>query len=396
MDVEMLSPQFETMLEDARAGDVGAMIKVGNALRNGNKRLAVKRDVNAGLSWLEKAAESGSTEAMRTLVNAYERLCCAGTYFDFSASESADMWKARLLAAEEEISASGARNDPEIVLLGKGKKRISHNAYANRLDLERVEIACTVEEIGSFAFTGCSRLVSVKLPSSLCKIKAGAFYQCEHLRCVEFSNGLKSIEGNAFKGCPLVDLTLPDSLTDVARYAFDDNVVMPERIVREWEKARRHEIEALKAKARRDAERDAERARKIQELREAESMRKAEDEEKSNSEKEASHSAFTEKYGIDWKSVEYSYKPGVDMWAGCRIQRASSEAVSVEIPEKFRSGDTRRLIASIVVRGASKTYSVMLGGDERVEVESYSLQRDARKSRFWPVFDALIAYRKQS
>jgi hypothetical protein len=125
-------------------------------------------------------------------------------------------------------------------------------------------------------------------------------------------------------------------------------------------------------------------------------MRKAEDEEKSNSEKEASHSAFTEKYGIDWKSVEYSYKPGVDMWAGCRIQRVSSEAVSVEIPEKFRSGDTRRLIASIVVRGASKTYSVMTGTDASVEVESYSLQRDARKSRFWPVFDALIAYRKQS
>jgi hypothetical protein len=394
MDVEMLSPEFETMLGNARAGDVGAMIKVGNALRNGNKRLEVKRDVNAGLSWLEKAAESGSTEAMRTLVNAYERLCCAGTYFDFSASESADMWKARLLAAEEEISASGVRNDPEIVLLGKGKKRISHNAYANRLDLERVEIACTVEEIGSFAFTGCSRLVSVKLPSSLCKIKAGAFYQCEHLRCVEFSNGLKSIEGNAFKGCPLVDLTLPDSLTDVARYAFDDNVVMPERIVREWEEAKRLEIEALKEQARCDAERDAERA--IQELRETESMRKAEDEEKSNSEKEASHSAFTEKYGIDWKSVEYSYKPGVDMWAGCRIQRASSEAVSVEIPEKFRSGDARRLIARVVVRGSSKTYSVTTDTDASVEVESYSLQRDARKSRFWPVFNALIAYRKQS
>jgi hypothetical protein len=394
MNVEMLSPEFEMMLEKARSGDVGAMIKVGNALRNGNKRLAVKRDVNAGLSWLEKAAESGSTEAMRTLVNAYERLCCAGTYFDFSASESADMWKARLLAAEEEISASGVRNDPEIVLLGKGKKRISHNAYANRLDLERVEIACTVEEIGSFAFTGCSRLVSVKLPSSLCKIKAGAFYQCEHLRCVEFSNGLKSIEGNAFKGCPLVDLTLPDSLTDVARYAFDDNVVMPERIVREWEEAKRLEIEALKEQARCDAERDAERA--IQELRETESMRKAEDEEKSNSEKEASHRVFAEKYGIDWETVEYSYRPRVDMWSGCRMQKVAIETVSVEIPEKFRSGDTRRLIARVVVRGSSKTYSVTTGTDASVEVESYSLQRDARKSRFWPVFNALIAYRKQS
>ena len=395
MDVEMLSPEFETMLGNARAGDVGAMIKVGNALRNGNKRLAVKRDVNAGLSWLEKAAESGSTEAMRTLVNAYERLCCAGTYFDFSASESAEKWKARLQTAEEAFSAGSVRNDAGFVLLGEGMKRIRRNAYANRLDLVRVEIAGTVEEIGSFAFDGCSRLVSVKLPPSLRKIEAGAFYQCEHLRRVEFSEGLKSIGNTAFNGCPLVDFTLPDSLTDVARYAFDDNVVMPERIVRAWEKAKRHEIEALKAKARRDAERDAERARKIQELREAESMRKAEDEEKSNSEKEASHSAFTEKYGIDWKSVEYSYSPGVDMWTGCRIQRAATETVSVEIPEKFRSGDTRRLIARVVVRGSSKTYSVTTGADESVEVESYSSQRDARKSLFWPVFAALIAYRKQ-
>jgi hypothetical protein len=159
MDDERLNPEFETMLENARAGDVGAMIKVGNALRNGNKRLAVKRDVNAGLSWLEKAAESGSPEAMRTLVNAYERLCCAGACFDFSASESAEKWKARLLAAEESIAVSGVRNDSEIVLLGEGKKRIRRNAYANRIDLVRVEIADTVEEIGSFAFDGCLRLV---------------------------------------------------------------------------------------------------------------------------------------------------------------------------------------------------------------------------------------------
>jgi hypothetical protein len=210
---------------------------------------------------------------------------------------------------------------------------------------------------------------------------------------VEFSEGLKSIEGNAFKGCPLVDLTLPDSLTDVARYAFDDNVVMPERIVREWEEAKRLEIEALKEQARCDAERDAERA--IQELHETESMRKAEDEEKSNSEKEASHRVFAEKYGIDWETVEYSYRPRVDMWAGCRMQKVAIETVSVEIPEKFRSGDTRRLIARVVVRGSSKTYSVTTGTDASVEVESYSLQRDARKSRFWPVFAALIAYRRQ-
>jgi hypothetical protein len=116
------------MLENARAGDVGAMIKVGNALRNGNKRLAVKRATKAGLAWLEKAADAGSTEAMRTLVNAYERLCCAGACFDFSASESAEKWKARLLAVEEEISASGTRIDAEVVLLGEGKKRIRRNA----------------------------------------------------------------------------------------------------------------------------------------------------------------------------------------------------------------------------------------------------------------------------
>lgn len=391
MDVEMFRFEFETMLEDARAGDVGAMIKVGNALRNGNKRLAVKRDVNAGLSWLEKAAESGSTEAMRTLVNAYERLCCAGTYFDFSASESADKWKARLLAAEEDISASGMRNEPEIVLLGKGKKRISHNAYANRLDLERVEIVGTVEEIGSFAFTGCSRLVSVRLPLSLRKIESGAFYQCEHLRCVEFSKGLKSIEGNAFKGCPLVDFILPDSLMDVARYAFDDNVVLPERIVREWEKEERLEIEKSKAKARRDAERD----REGRALCEGALKRKVESENQRSSENEAAHCRFVDKYGIDWGSVEYSCKPGVDMWVGCRIQRASTETVAVKIPEKFRFGDTRDLMARIVIQGSSKTYSVVSGVDESVKVESYLLQRDARQSRFWPVFAALNAYRKQ-
>ena len=91
-----MNTEFEGLLEKAAAGDLAAMVKVGNALRNGNKRMSVERNFAAGIEWLEKAANAGSVEAMKYLVSAYNRKASAGTYFDFAASEKADYWEERL------------------------------------------------------------------------------------------------------------------------------------------------------------------------------------------------------------------------------------------------------------------------------------------------------------
>jgi hypothetical protein len=91
-----MNTEFESLLEKAAAGNLTAMVKVGNALRNGNKRMSVERNFAAGIEWLEKAANAGSVEAMKYLVSAYGGKTCAGTYFDFAAAEKADYWEERL------------------------------------------------------------------------------------------------------------------------------------------------------------------------------------------------------------------------------------------------------------------------------------------------------------
>lgn len=390
MTNQTAAAEWANLTAKAEGGDIAAMITAGNALRNGSNKLSVKRDVNAGLAWLEKAANAGSLEAMRTLVGAYERLSCAGRTFNFGASKRADEWRRKLRQTEEALVANGARSVAEITRLGKGKKRIGRNTYENRLDLVNLEIANGVVAIGQGAFSGCSRLCSVKFPASLRKIEKGAFLECTSLRNVEFRYGIETIAPGAFIGCPIEKLVLPDSLTDLPRNAFDKSVVVPDCIARVWEAENRHEIEKLKVQAHRDAERE----REEQARREAEAKRKEEEEKDREPEREAAHKAFSEKYGIAWESVEYSCEPSFDGWAGCRIQRPAAETISVEIPEKFRLGNERELVARIASRGSTKAYSVVCGGDEGTVVETYALQRDARKSRYWPVFAALSAYKK--
>lgn len=78
-----------------------------------------------------------------------------------------------------------------------------------------------VTELADEAFTGCSELVSVKIPYSVVRIGAGTFGYCGSLKTVEFSESVKIIGDRAFNECvSLADIQLPESLTEIGRYAF--------------------------------------------------------------------------------------------------------------------------------------------------------------------------------
>ena len=51
----------------------------------------------------------------------------------------------------------------------------------------------TVEEIGDYAFMGCSGLTSVVIPNSVTSIGKSAFACCEGLTSVVIGNGVSSI-----------------------------------------------------------------------------------------------------------------------------------------------------------------------------------------------------------
>ena len=77
------------------------------------------------------------------------------------------------------------------------------------------------DEIGSFAFYGCSGLKSLNLPAGITRISDYAFYGCSGLTSLTLPAGITSIGEYAFSGCSrLTSLTLPAGITSIGEFAF--------------------------------------------------------------------------------------------------------------------------------------------------------------------------------
>ena len=262
---------------------------------------------------------------------------------------------------------SAQENGCGAVLLGKKRKQLGRDEFRGDDSLVDVVVAEGVECIKTDAFAECPNLRSVVLPKSVQSLSCWVLKDCKNLKRVVISYGaLRSIEADdpavvpkdasgAFicadicAGCALQEVVVPDYLEvhlgRIFRDALPDDVkvVVADGTVRPWQ---RETPKAL---------------------------------------------AFFKKHGIHAYEVKYSGEPAHDYYfAGCRMQSPAKETRSVVVPAKYKDGDARELVAEIYARGASKTYSISVGEEE---LESYSLQRDAKKSKFWPVFAALAAYK---
>lgn len=78
------------------------------------------------------------------------------------------------------------------------------------------------DEIGDYAFSSCSGLTSLTLPSGITKIGAGAFGNCSGLTSLTLPSGINKIGSKAFNGCSgLTSLILPAGVTEIWSYAFN-------------------------------------------------------------------------------------------------------------------------------------------------------------------------------
>ena len=81
-----------------------------------------------------------------------------------------------------------------------GLTSIFSSAFYNCSSLTSVTIPNTVISIGSYAFYGCS-LTNVTIPDSVTNIAYKAFSNCSHLMSVTIPNSVTSIDFGAFYGC---------------------------------------------------------------------------------------------------------------------------------------------------------------------------------------------------
>ncbi len=82
-------------------------------------------------------------------------------------------------------------------------------------NIQSVYIGNGVTEIGNYAFSECANLQSVYMSSSVKKIGDYAFYECKKLTDFQMGENVETIGRCAFNYCPIVDLTIPETLYSV-------------------------------------------------------------------------------------------------------------------------------------------------------------------------------------
>ena len=89
-----------------------------------------------------------------------------------------------------------------------------------KLPVKHLVIAEGVTEIGDWTFKEWSPIVELTLPHSLTRIGSRAFDWCRNIKQIHFSDGLQEIETSAFDSCPVDKLDLPKTLTKIGAYTF--------------------------------------------------------------------------------------------------------------------------------------------------------------------------------
>ena len=98
---------------------------------------------------------------------------------------------------------------------------IGDNAFSGCSGLTSLTLPSSVTWIGWDAFTGCSGLTSLTIPSGVTWIGYYAFEGCSGLTSLTIPSSVTSICGGAFTGCSgLTSLTIPSSVTSIGDWAF--------------------------------------------------------------------------------------------------------------------------------------------------------------------------------
>ena len=99
--------------------------------------------------------------------------------------------------------------------------KLGYAAFSDCSGLTSLTIPSSVTSIGENAFDGCSGLTSLTIPSSVTSIGEDAFYGCSGLTSLTIPSSVTSIGESAFMGCSgLTSFTIPSSVTSIGWGVF--------------------------------------------------------------------------------------------------------------------------------------------------------------------------------
>lgn len=121
-----------------------------------------------------------------------------------------DKW---VVGCKEE--ASGSLEVPS------GTVGIADYAFSNCTAVTGVYMPSTVETIGAGAFYGCKSVNNIIIPAGVKSIKTATFYMCESLTEITIPSSVEVIDVFAFRACSkLNNVRIPDSVTEIGYGAF--------------------------------------------------------------------------------------------------------------------------------------------------------------------------------
>ena len=154
-----------------------------------------------------------------------------------------DVWKEFKISVEQSelpcatSSVYGAINslvwaicDNTLKFNGSGKipDYTSNNSpwYAHRSSIQNVEIGDNIPSIGSYAFSGCTNLVSMTIPKTVTSIGTNAFFNCSNLTLFDVDNentNYSSENGILFNKSKTILICYPPKKTE-SSFSIPNNV----------------------------------------------------------------------------------------------------------------------------------------------------------------------------
>ena len=113
-----------------------------------------------------------------------------------------------------------------LTISGKGAMEDYREGFAPwkkyQAAITRAELQEGVTNIGTYAFAGCTELVTVSMSATVSSIQMRAFWNCTSLQSISLSPALISIWNHAFSGCSsLKEICIPASLRNIGYQAFE-------------------------------------------------------------------------------------------------------------------------------------------------------------------------------
>lgn len=108
------------------------------------------------------------------------------------------------------------------VTVSDGVSRVPDDAFYGCDYLETVALGKDVKSVGREAFQNCVRLTDISGADALETVGEASFAACPALTDFTFAQHLKTIGAAAFAHCGFVNLTIPDSVTEIGEEAFHD------------------------------------------------------------------------------------------------------------------------------------------------------------------------------